>query len=109
MSVAGVSAARDKVRAGVPIIWAWMVAVGRRFRTGLAYLWAGLRAGAGSLGKGSAWAWAHTRAGSIRLGHLLAAGLAALQEVRVALDVLYAALDDEQKQSISELANHRRH
>ena len=40
---------------------------------------------------------------------MMAAGLAALQEVRVAFDLLYAALDDEQKQSITELVDRGRH
>ena len=40
---------------------------------------------------------------------MMAAGLAALQEVRVAFDLLYAALDDEQKQSIAELVNRGQH
>ncbi len=59
MSVAGASAAREKVR------------------TGLAHLWAGLGVVGRSFGRGSAWLWGRTRAGSIRLGHMLAAGLAA--------------------------------
>ncbi len=44
MSVAGVHVAQDKIRAGVPIVWAWICAVGRCLRSGLAQLWAGLRA-----------------------------------------------------------------
>ncbi|MCK5712750.1 MAG: hypothetical protein KAI25_08550, partial [Hyphomicrobiaceae bacterium] len=59
MSVAGASAAREKVRIGLAHLWAGLGVVGRSF------------------GRGSAWLWARTRAGSIRLGHMLAAGLAA--------------------------------
>lgn len=77
MSFAGVSAAQNKIRDGVPIVWAWIVAAGRHLRIGIAHVWEGLRAAARSLGRGTAWAWVHIRAGGIRLGHILAAGLAA--------------------------------
>lgn len=77
MSIAGVHAANEKVRAGLPILWAWICAAGRRLRDGLALVWSGLCAACKSLGRGSAWLWARTRAGSARLGQVLAVALAA--------------------------------
>ena len=77
MSVAGMHVAQDKLRASVPVVWAWMCTAGRRLRHGLARLWEWSRAAGASLGRGSAWLWGRAQAGSVRLGHLLAAAFAA--------------------------------
>ena len=72
MSVAGVHVAREKVRSGLTIVWAWICTAGRRLRDGAALVWSGLCVACKALGRGSAWLWVHARAGSARLGQVLA-------------------------------------
>lgn len=71
IGVAGMHNAQNKVSAGVPILWAWTRAVGRRLRSGLDLMWTWLLAAGRRLRKLAAWLWTHGCAGGIRLGQML--------------------------------------